>query len=46
VIFGGPDFAAENQRRALSLGAFAFTSEWQALMGAIERVLGDARPAA
>jgi hypothetical protein len=46
VIFGGPEFAAENRRRALSLGAFAFTSEWQALMGAIERVLGDARPAA
>jgi len=45
VIFGGPDFAAENRHRALGLGAFAFTAEWQALMGAIERVLGDARPA-
>jgi CheY-like chemotaxis protein len=46
VIFGGPEFARQNRRRALSLGAFAFTSEWQALMGAIERVLGDAGPAA
>jgi len=46
VIFGSPEFAAENRQRALSLGAFAFTSEWQALMGAVERVLGDAGPGA
>ena len=35
-----PDDAAENRRRALGLGAFAFTSEWQVLMRVIERVLG------
>ncbi len=40
VIFAGPDYEAENRRRALGLGAFAFTSDWQVLMGAIERVLG------
>ena len=39
VIFGGSDFEAENRRCALGLGALGFTSEWQALMGLVERVL-------
>lgn len=42
VIFAGVQHAADNRRRALGLGALGFTSEWQVLMGFIERVLGGA----
>ena len=40
VIFASPEYAVDNRRRALSLGAAEYVATWEDLMGTLERLLG------
>lgn len=41
VIFASGDHEAENRRRALSLGAAEFASQWEDLIALVERLLSE-----